>query len=106
MPDGCDDTHSKQGRGAQAGTANGLDLVSLTCSADDPRFIKVAQVTDVPPTPIGNATELEDSTIVLHMSGRSGVDLYKGFSYKKDNPAYNRIANHLDGIKPGETRPI
>jgi hypothetical protein len=102
MADRCDNTDSKKGKGE---TPNGLDLVGLTCRPEDPRFLRVAQATDPGPVPIGNATEIEDGTIVLHMSNRSGVDLYKGISYKKDNPVHNRLASHLE-IKPGETKPI
>ncbi|OGC04957.1 hypothetical protein A2276_03275 [candidate division WOR-1 bacterium RIFOXYA12_FULL_43_27] len=57
---------------------------------------------------IGEATMLQDGTIVLNLRGQ-GEGGMKGdaqLSYPKNHQNYNEILKHLDGLKPGESKPV
>ena len=102
MKDGCDNAQTTC---ARVEIPPGWNLVSLAGRAGASRFMEPAQ-SDADPKPIGHATESKDGTIVLHMFAQDGNEWQRGISYKKDNPAYNRIASHLEGIHPGEDKTI
>jgi hypothetical protein len=56
---------------------------------------------------IGSATMSADGTITLHLDRTSDGHFLNGtFTYKVDDPDYQKTLAHIGGLKPGETKPV
>ncbi len=57
------------------------------------------------PCIIGDATMLEDGTIVLKMRRTcDGIHVSGTKKYETTNPQYRDVLDHMGGMKPGETK--
>jgi len=63
---------------------------------------------NAPVESIGTATMLVDGTIVLYLRAEtdSGGLGDAQFSYRPDDPDYEKIKTHIGGIKPGDKKPV
>jgi hypothetical protein len=56
---------------------------------------------------IGTATMLNDGTIELRLMAREGgMTGHATLRYPPAHPEYKNILDHLQGLKPGETKPM
>lgn len=63
--------------------------------------------TPTPPEPIGVATMQADGTIVMDLRATGpGVMGDARITYPKDHKDYQMVLDHLDGLAPGETKPV
>lgn len=59
------------------------------------------------PAPIGTATMLADSTLVLDLTADTGQT--RGIArvtYPPDHPRHAAVLQHLGGMKPGQSKPV
>jgi hypothetical protein len=61
-----------------------------------------------PPASIGAATMTPDGTISLRLQaqGLSGLFGDSVIIYRRSDPRYEQVLHHLDGLKPGQTKPV
>ena len=58
-------------------------------------------------TSIGVATMESGGTIVLHLRANDGIHHgHARLVYPPTHPAYTDVLKHLDGLKPGESKPV
>src|SRR5882757_9627116 len=56
---------------------------------------------------IGSATMSADGTITVYLDRTAGGGHAQGtFTYKTDDPDYEKTLKHIGGLKPGETKPV
>jgi hypothetical protein len=56
---------------------------------------------------IGQATMTDDGTIVLDLRAEGpGMRGDARFTYPKTHPQYQKVLEHLGGLKPGEKKPV
>ncbi len=74
----------------------GLLLVRATLMAQAPL-----------PASIGVATMTQDGTITLRLRAEDGGKIGEGnLTYRRGNPQYDEVLQHIGGIKPGETKSV
>jgi hypothetical protein len=59
--------------------------------------------------PIGIATMREDGTIVLQLRAEDDQGVRMGdasFQYPPTHPRYKEILDHIEGLRPGESKPV
>jgi hypothetical protein len=55
---------------------------------------------------IGVATMERDGTVTLQIRTANGIHGHARLVYPPTHPAYADILKHLDGLKPGESKPV
>ena len=60
------------------------------------------------PASIGVATMTPDGTITLRLraEGEGGKIGEGNLTYRRGNPQYDEVLQHIGGLKPGETKPV
>ncbi len=80
-------------------------------AASQPTSAPATEKTAAPrplPASIGSATMKDDGTIVLQLraEGPGGIRGDALFSYKKGDKRYDKVLEHLGGLKPGQNKPV
>jgi len=101
MTDACKSSHCSRGDGV---TATAWNLAAPALRGDE-QYLEAPNQVDSKREPIGSARQLQDGTLMLRLTN-DGALIEQRILYKKDNPAYNRIACHIGPIKPGESKPL
>ncbi len=58
------------------------------------------------PASIGVATMERGGTIILQLQANDGIHGHARLVYPPTHPEYADILKHLDGLKPGESKPV